>query len=76
MWRTFMNREGTTTPRYQKFNGPPKLALNRSGAVSGVDAMTPSGAGAGAPAAAAPGAAGRAAVAAAAAAANNASGGP
>jgi hypothetical protein len=31
MWRTFMNKEGTTTPRYQAFKGGPTQAINKTG---------------------------------------------
>ena len=41
MWRTFMNKEGTTTPRYQAFNGGPKQAINQTGEKAVVDAVTP-----------------------------------
>jgi len=33
LWRTFMNREGTVKPRYEKFTGGPTLAQNISGVI-------------------------------------------
>ena len=38
MWRTFMNKEGTTTPRYQAFKGGPTQAINQTGKKDVVDA--------------------------------------
>ncbi len=37
MWRTFMNKEGTTTPRYQAFKGGPTQAINQTGEKKAVD---------------------------------------